>query len=64
MKAPGAIAKSPDGHSWVNEAYVTAAGAQRFINLQPMPQMLRGGMLADLIPTFDFLNMIGGECDR
>jgi NADH-quinone oxidoreductase subunit D len=35
-----------------------------FINLQPMPQMLRGGLLADLIPTFDFLNMIGGECDR
>jgi NADH-quinone oxidoreductase subunit D len=35
-----------------------------FINLQPMPEMLRGGMLADLIPTFDFLNMIGGECDR
>jgi hypothetical protein len=26
--------------------------------------MLRGGMLADLIPTFDFLNMVGGECDR
>lgn len=35
-----------------------------FINLQPMPGMLRGAMLADLIPTFDFLNMIGGECDR
>jgi NADH-quinone oxidoreductase subunit D len=35
-----------------------------FINLQPMPLMLRGGMLADLIPTFDFLNMVGGECDR
>ncbi len=35
-----------------------------FINLQPMPLMLRGGLLADLIPTFDFLNMIGGECDR
>lgn len=35
-----------------------------FINLQPMPKMLRGAMLADLIPTFDFLNMIGGECDR
>ena len=35
-----------------------------FINLQPMPIMLRGAMLADLIPTFDFLNMIGGECDR
>ena len=35
-----------------------------FINLQPMPIMLRGAMLADLIPTFDFLNMVGGECDR
>jgi NADH-quinone oxidoreductase subunit D len=35
-----------------------------FINLQPMPIMLRGAMLADLIPTFDFINMIGGECDR
>ncbi len=23
-----------------------------------------GGMLADIIPTFDMLNMIGGECDR
>ncbi len=35
-----------------------------FINLQPMPKMLVGAMLADLIPTFDFVNMIGGECDR
>ena len=35
-----------------------------FINLQPMPMMLRGAFLADLIPTFDFINMIGGECDR
>ena len=34
------------------------------INLAPMPLMLRGSMLADLIPTFDFINMIGGECDR
>ena len=35
-----------------------------FINLAPMPIMLRGSLLADLIPTFDFINMIGGECDR
>ena len=34
------------------------------INLAPMPLMLRGCLLADLIPTFDFINMIGGECDR
>jgi NADH-quinone oxidoreductase subunit D len=35
-----------------------------FINLQPLPLMLRGALLGDLIPTFDFVNMIGGECDR
>ncbi len=34
------------------------------INLQPMPLMLRGALLADIIPTFDFINMVGGECDR
>jgi NADH-quinone oxidoreductase subunit D len=35
-----------------------------FINLAPMADMLKGAMLADLIPTFDLINMIGGECDR
>ena len=35
-----------------------------FINLSPMNIMLKGSLLADLIPTFDFMNMIGGECDR
>ncbi len=34
------------------------------INVAPLPIMVRGDMLADLIPTFDFINMIGGECDR
>jgi NADH-quinone oxidoreductase subunit D len=34
------------------------------INLAPMSVMLKGALLADLIPTFDFINMIGGECDR
>lgn len=35
-----------------------------FINLAPLHLMVRGAMLPDIIPTFDFLNMIGGECDR
>jgi NADH-quinone oxidoreductase subunit D len=35
-----------------------------FVNLQPLPRMVKGGLLADLIPTFDMINMIGGECDR
>jgi NADH-quinone oxidoreductase subunit D len=34
------------------------------INLQPLQHMVKGGLLADIIPTFDFINMIGGECDR
>ena len=29
-----------------------------------MPRMVNGGFLADIIPTFDLINMIGGECDR
>lgn len=34
------------------------------INLAPLPIMMKGDMLPDIIPTFDFINMIGGECDR
>jgi NADH-quinone oxidoreductase subunit D len=34
------------------------------LNTQPMCEMLRGAMLADIVPTFDMINMIGGECDR
>jgi NADH-quinone oxidoreductase subunit D len=35
-----------------------------FINLQPLPLMVKGSLMADLVPTFDLINMIGGECDR
>jgi NADH-quinone oxidoreductase subunit D len=35
-----------------------------FANVAPMAEMLRGAMLADIVPTFDMINMIGGECDR
>lgn len=34
------------------------------INLAPLRHMVKGALLADIIPTFDFVNMIGGECDR
>lgn len=29
-----------------------------------LADICKGGMLADIIPTFDMINMIGGECDR
>ncbi len=35
-----------------------------FLNVAPMREMLLGGFLADIVPTFDMINMIGGECDR
>lgn len=33
-------------------------------NLAASREMLLGGMIADIIPTFGSVNMIGGECDR
>jgi NADH-quinone oxidoreductase subunit D len=35
-----------------------------WFNLQAARQMVMGGMVADIIPTFGSVNMIGGECDR
>jgi NADH-quinone oxidoreductase subunit D len=34
------------------------------LNLAPLEKMVQGALLGDLIPTFDFINMVGGECDR
>jgi NADH-quinone oxidoreductase subunit D len=35
-----------------------------FIAMAAFPEMIRGYMVADIIPTFGMINMIGGECDR
>lgn len=35
-----------------------------FYNLHACREMLIGGNIADIIPTFGTINMIGGECDR
>lgn len=35
-----------------------------FYLTQGMERMVKGDLLADIIPTFDLINMIGGECDR
>jgi NADH-quinone oxidoreductase subunit D len=32
--------------------------------VQAMPKMLEGAMIADVVPTFGMVNMIGGEMDR
>jgi NADH-quinone oxidoreductase subunit D len=35
-----------------------------FLAMGALADMLRGHMLADIVPTFGMINMIGGECDR
>jgi len=35
-----------------------------FYLTQGMARMVKGALIADIIPTFDLINMIGGECDR
>jgi NADH-quinone oxidoreductase subunit D len=35
-----------------------------FLITAALREMIVGGPIADLIPTFDMMNMIGGECDR
>jgi len=35
-----------------------------FLITSALREMIIGGPIADLVPTFDMMNMIGGECDR
>jgi NADH dehydrogenase I D subunit len=44
--------------------YKCRCRAPSFSNIQPLSKMVEGRFLADLLPTFDMINMIGGECDR
>jgi NADH/F420H2 dehydrogenase subunit C len=44
--------------------YKCRARTPSFSNTQPLARMVEGRLLADLVPTFDMINMIGGECDR
>ena len=35
-----------------------------FFGMAALHKLIEGHMVADIIPTFDTINMIGGECDR
>jgi NADH-quinone oxidoreductase subunit D len=35
-----------------------------FLAMGALREMLQGVMIADIVPTFGMINMIGGECDR
>jgi NADH/F420H2 dehydrogenase subunit C len=44
--------------------YKCRARTPSFSNTQPLARMIQGSLIADLVPTFDMINLIGGECDR
>ena len=44
--------------------YKVHVRAPSFINMGSVKKMLLGVTLADVVPTFGMVNMIGGECDR
>jgi NADH-quinone oxidoreductase subunit D len=44
--------------------YKVGIRSPSFIVMGGIHDLIEGGMLADIIPTFDTVNMIGGECDK
>jgi NADH-quinone oxidoreductase subunit D len=44
--------------------YKAHVRAPSFIHMGVMRKLLQGANIADIVPTFGMINMIGGECDR
>jgi len=44
--------------------YKVHVRAPSFVHVGGFHKMLEGYQLADIVPTFGSINMIGGECDR
>lgn len=47
-----------------DKPYKVRARPPCFCIMSGLHKMIEGGMLADIVPTFGSVNMIGGECDR
>lgn len=45
-------------------AYKLHVRAPSFVHVGGLHTLIEGGQLADIVPTFGSINMIGGECDR
>lgn len=71
---PGEVYHAVEGGNGELGFFVVSDGSGRpyrirvrppcFIAMSAFHEMVRGHMLADIIPTFGMINMIGGECDR
>ena len=47
-----------------NNPYRVRVRPPCFAIMSALPKLLVGGMMADVVPTFGSVNMIGGELDR
>lgn len=71
---PGEVYQAVEGANGELGFYVVSDGSGRpyrvrvrppcFLAMSALNKMLIGRMIADIIPTFGMINMIGGECDR
>ena len=74
MPPPGEVYFAVEGGNGEIGFYIVSDGtgkpykcrcrAPSFSNTQALAPMIVGRQLADIVPTFDMINMIGGECDR
>jgi NADH-quinone oxidoreductase subunit D len=71
---PGEVYSAVEGGNGELGFYIVSDGGGRpyrirvrppcFIAMSAFHKMIEGLMIADIIPTFGMVNMIGGECDR
>ena len=71
---PGEVYSYTEGGNGELGFYIVSDGSGRpyrchvrspsFIITQSMSKLILGAGIADIIPTFGMINMIGGECDR
>ena len=50
-----------DGTGRPYKAYVRSPA---FVHLSTAPKLIQGHLIADIVPIFGMINMIGGECDK
>ena len=71
---PGEVYQAVEGGNGELGFYIVSDGSGRpyrvrvrppsFIAMGAFGEIIKGNYLADIIPTFGMINMIGGECDR
>ncbi len=74
MPPKGEVYQAVEGANGELGFYVVSDGSGRpyrlrcrgpcFMIMSGLSRMIKGGMVADIVPTFGSVNMIGGECDR